>query len=438
MILHKDTATHRSQCQEAFVSSITVSDEELVTIVAGDSSVQVDPTTLAIHSPFVRQLLASLPCCARKTIVMTEFSSASICQFFKLIGDGYVQGPEQCDYRDIITIVKTFDIDPSHITINDPQLSNEGIVYREKDSLQLCSTPLVQTKKEKQSPDTTMTDFDQLLNSSADIERFLSMEEQSINIPSASEFQEVAYTDNVQDKLSADGGSNSRPGDKDHDKGGADLECQLCGQSHQVRSQLLTHYVLNHYMSDLHGELRHFATDKKCNLCGKECKTKQQLCLHLGVKHKKVNTILLRHGLREHTKPGAADSLRTEATESKPSSPLNKTKDASREIPTDGKNVCQICSKSFDGLGILWQHYVSSHFSKLLKENYASCMDLDNLKCLICGKILRQKQGLLGHVGTFHLKVNELLRQEGYKELEVREAKKGKLSISMLQMTETE
>ena len=57
----------------------------------------------------------------------------------------------------IIQIVRSFDIDPSHITISEPQLPNEYIVYRDKVS-QLCSTPLLPTKK-KQNLYSSMTNL---------------------------------------------------------------------------------------------------------------------------------------------------------------------------------------------------------------------------------------------------------------------------------------
>ena len=85
---------------------------------------------------------------------------------------------------------------------------------------------------------------------------------------------------------------------------------------------------------------------------------------------------------------------------------------------------CEICQKTFDGLSTIWQHYGSSHFSKNLSEDYASVMDFENLKCLLCGKIMKQKKGLLSHIGIFHLKVNEILSQNGYQKLEVKESKR--------------
>ena len=58
----------------------------------------------------------------------------------------------------IIQIVRSFDIDPSHITISEPQLPNEYIVHWDKVS-QLYSTPLLPTKTEKQNLYSSMTNL---------------------------------------------------------------------------------------------------------------------------------------------------------------------------------------------------------------------------------------------------------------------------------------
>ena len=407
MLLFKTATSHNVQVREAFMSSAGAGAGQLVTVVTADSVLSLDLGRLAILSPLLRQLLAAqpAPCCAEPSLTMADFSSSSILHFMNLISEGFTQSQagdgDNGDINEIIQVVKTFDLDPSHIAITQQELSNEDIVILDKvlhhqDPSYYC--PSDDSEAAVQLPDCTSDPQTQTL---------VSLDE---TVPDVSKFEEVESSGSQAGHVS----ELSR-----------DLTCQLCTHSHPTRSQLLTHYVLNHFMKDLYGELKNYATDKTCNLCGKECKTKQQLCLHLGVKHKKVNSILVRSGLREHAKP---------ALEREEHQQLVIKEEVKTEAVERRTNICQICKKHFDGLGTLWQHYANSHFTKQLREHYSSDMDLELLQCKLCGKTMKQKTGLLVHMGTFHLKVNELLSLNGYDTLEVKESKREKLNNSLVQM----
>ena len=92
-------------------------------------------------------------------------------------------------------------------------------------------------------------------------------------------------------------------------------------------------------------------------------------------------------------------------------------------------NSCQMCDKEVEGLSSLWNHYTNSHFHKVIKQSYGHLMDFEEMRCKLCDKQMKQKQGLLMHVGTVHQKVNEVLVTYGLNPLEVKNSKVERTSL---------
>jgi len=220
----------------------------------------------------------------------------------------------------------------------------------------------------------------------------------------------------------------------------SDLKCQVCSTEQYTKlSLLLTHYIRSHFITEGKQAFEPFHTNKKCKLCGMICKTTQQLIAHIGVKHKKVNMLLVKNGYKQHVKVKRDANLKGDAEETTddtgmhfsdisvettepgdiPStSDTNETDEASKEKKSGYR--CQICEKDVETLSLLWNHYSHSHFCKDIKEIYGNQMDLDELLCKICDKKMKSKAGLLMHIGTRHHKVNEILVRRGLAPLDIK------------------
>ena len=74
--------------------------------------------------------------------------------------------------------------------------------------------------------------------------------------------------------------------------------CELCGKEKKHVSQLWVHYCLAHLQRNLRSEYAQLTDGLICTLCGKTLGSETALYSHIGVKHGKVNDILVQTGYK--------------------------------------------------------------------------------------------------------------------------------------------
>jgi len=78
------------------------------------------------------------------------------------------------------------------------------------------------------------------------------------------------------------------------------------------------------------------------------------------------------------------------------------------------KYDCEKCQKGFTSM-ILLRHHYCNHFQKILNKRYAHLCSEN--KCLECSKTFSNLGRFLLHIGAEHDKINEILKDRGYKTL---------------------
>jgi len=426
----------QSNICEAFKEN--VAHENFIHVKALDQDISINYQSLAIFSPYFRSLISSAPCGTEPTLFLPEFSASSITSFLSLLTHGTTEDSIRSpgEAAEIIKVAKAFDINASDYSVvvqedNFSTLKNVTKPAKVIPTLEVTVTDEI-VKKEMIEPDEYYSEEkdEALMTEEVDTE-----DSQSNHNDTAPDgFLDESLMQNESLSL-----ANSSIISKDDESTGG-MRCQICSVPHTKLSVLHIHYIHAHFMQEARSEFRSFATEKSCNLCGRECKTSQQLFIHIGVKHKKVNMLLARHGYKEHIKPSRntreAEPLQTDLASSHDYS-LNSSEavDISRNHTEVGEyfdkklNTCQLCEKSIEGLSFLWQHYTTSHFTKDIKQSYGSLMDFETLKCKLCDKKMKQRQGLVTHMGTVHQKVNEVLVKYGLTPLEIRNSKHEKSTL---------
>jgi len=426
----------QSNIHEAFKENCAR--ENLIHVKALDRDISINYQSLAIFSPYFRRLISSAPCCTEPTLFLPEFSVSSVTSFMSLVTQGTTEDSIKSpgEAAEIIKVAKAFDIDASDYSVvvqDNCSRSKKGNKLPKVVST-FNGTGTEDIVKEEPSIQDQEELYDQgkdeaLLTEELDMEGNQS-EHNNITPDDESVMQNASLSQANVNNISKDCETNG-------------IKCQICPVSHTKLSVLHIHYIHAHFMQEARSEFRSFASEKTCDLCGKVCKTSQQLFVHIGVKHKKVNMLLARHGYKEHIKPmrsirEAAEPLHTESTScnddpSNSSKAVGISKSNSEGCESSDKklNTCQLCDKSIVGLGFLWQHYTTSHFTKDIKQSYGSLMDFENLKCKLCDKKMKQRQGLLTHMGAVHHKVNEVLVKYGLTPLEIKNTKHDRSSLDI-------
>ena len=411
---------YQSQLNEAFLANNL--HESFLLVKASDRDISVNYQALAILSPYFRNLMASSPCCTKPTLLLPEFSASSIELFISMVTDGTTKTPIKTpgEAAEIIKVAKAFDIDASDYTV---------VVSGEESQV-------------KQEPDVQILEADESYNK----EDAVWLED--LNTEIAEQRANQFDLSNITPSISLDESTMSQldasfapPGEE------TDLNCQVCYVAHNKLSLLLMHYIHAHFMKEARSEFRSFATYKTCNICNKDCKSLQQLYVHIGVKHMKINSLLVKHGYKEHIKPtkngkptkdlqsdlGTIDVLAKSLVIADVSKADLEVKDEIKDVSFSkvkkSINSCQLCDKEVEGLSSLWNHYTNSHFHKDIKQSYGHLMDFEEMKCKLCDKQMKQKHGLLMHVGTVHQKVNEVLVVRGLNPLEVKHSKLERTSL---------
>jgi len=429
--------------QKEFQSSIceafkeNAAHENFIRVKALDQDISINYQPLAIFSPYFRSLISSAPCGTEPTLFLPEFSASSVALFLSLVTHGTtkdsIRSPGEA--AEIIKVAKAFDIDASDysVVVQEENFSTLKVTKPTKvvSTFEVNVTDEI-VKKELMEPDESCDE---------DKREDLLTKELYTNgsQPKHNDTNPVGFLDDSLVPNESQSLANSSNISKDGESTG--MICQICSVQHTKLSILHIHYITAHFMQEARSEFRSFATEKFCNLCGKECKTSQQLFVHIGVKHKKVNMLLARHGYKEHIKPTRnikeAEPLQADLISSFDDS-LNDSEVVDNNSKThvevgessDKKmNTCQVCEKSIEGLSFLWQHYTASHFTKDIKQYYGSLMDFETLKCKLCDKKMKQRQGLVMHMGAVHHKVNEVLVKYGLTPLEIRNSKHEKSSL---------
>ena len=75
------------------------------------------------------------------------------------------------------------------------------------------------------------------------------------------------------------------------------MESPLCERSDRYVSELRNHYCRSHLLGDLKTEYANQTDGRICKLCGKRFSSKLNLYCHIGVKHNKLNHIMVKRGL---------------------------------------------------------------------------------------------------------------------------------------------
>ena len=75
---------------------------------------------------------------------------------------------------------------------------------------------------------------------------------------------------------------------------------------------------------------------------------------------------------------------------------------------------CELCQKENKTLQSLYTHVIV-HVRVELERKVKDLME--GFKCKVCDQVFKSKAPLLAHIGCKHGKVNEILKENGYKEL---------------------
>ena len=153
------------------------------------------------------------------------------------------------------------------------------------------------------------------------------------------------------------------------DQSCSDNSCHLCGKVRSTKKQLLSHYAIVHFKSDLVKKYKINDT-KTCNICQDKFTLKNTLLCHLATKHK-----VLKDWIRD--KIETSKSLRSKLQEL----------------------TCHLCGKKCQSKNGLFCHYCCMHYKSELAAKFN--LNISN-RCKICHTSFSSQLKVMIHLATSH------------------------------------
>ena len=189
-------------------------------------------------------------------------------------------------------------------------------------------------------------------------------------------------SDNVG-KISLDilkcGGPNFKPNISISDR----FKCEICPKVGRDRPDLLAHYSLVHFKSELQKMLGGDQTLTQCRLCGEKLKEHANLVRHYGVSHQMVHRFMSQSQLEKCS----------QAPKTQRPFPAQKSKSSE-----SNRWPCQFCPRPpFSDKKSLHYHIAGVHFKDQIRALIG-----DTLECPECHKSYSKWNDVIRHVGSVH------------------------------------
>ena len=205
--------------------------------------------------------------------------------------------------------------------------------------------------------------------------------------------------------------------------------CQLCGKKFPSTNKLGQH-MCAHYIQELKA-LASMYNGTTCIPCGTTYSTENALMLHLGLKHRKINTLLEAAGKEpldlKHIRPINNTKETKEMKENMESRDTPDEKDNKKSTETlpvtlapietksapvalKGKGLqCEMCGKDCKFPVYLAKHYVNDHFLDRLKTEVGE--KFEGQQCRDCKKEFTNSKNQALHLGMKHGRLNDFLKE---------------------------
>ena len=247
--------------KKLLIESLSLGDT-LVTFITSDGSVTSSSTSLAVLSPFFRDLVLSASDHSQPLVILDEFSSHSVELLMELLNnEGVIKKPLAKEtIHQVLTLASSLGIEMSDSEVTPIKREFRGV-----------KPNLIENINNKYMKHVKLEAMDIKEGFEEDVE-----EASSVN---------------------------------------KDLCCSMCGHEATSRQKFRLHFAHKHFSKTLYKEaIKYDAGNKTCSLCSRPFKTTQQFNLHIGLKHRIIDEILDREGVVGNTFQPSPSACKSENT----------------------------------------------------------------------------------------------------------------------------
>ena len=197
-----------------------------------------------------------------------------------------------------------------------------------------------------------------------------------------------------------------------------DNKCEICGTQTGSKFSMLEHYSEEHMRADLKEKFKSLVSKLQCKICKFEAEEDEEIWDHIGTLHEKVNIILKEKGFMQVADIKELEAAKALEEEKKRQIQMLKEKEnPTKELEYNLDYVCEICDDtSYHGTKVaMLEHYSRYHMEPDLRELFSHLVN-EGL-CDLCKFANTNETEIFVHIGTFHEKVNLLLKEKGLKQV---------------------
>jgi len=389
-----------------------------------DAEVGVRKSLLIMFSNYFGSCLASIPSTTTPTLILPDFSSATIHRLIEILTKGgSAVKLDDVDLKHVTSLAAVLGIKLDNIEqVSRKDVSSNNEAQRKSKGKSISQKPIEVTRNEKQNNEPEN-------ESNAEVNFAKKLEEELSNLLFRGQDNKIVTPNTGLEGVTQS--AVSTPSSLQEENHAADVDdtitvkdktCEECHKQLPSVSLLGYHYC-KHFLESLKSpKFFHTWDDKKCLKCDQTFYDRTTLLSHLGVKHELINEILKAKGVTEVAfwkiksrkmaiKKEACSFTTTSEERNVEDSPSTVT-----ESVPDNQNKCEVCGESFTSHNKLAQH-ACNHFLSELR-----CFSglYEGNTCKLCDIAYSTEFALMIHLGWKHQKINDVLKSKGYKPLVLR------------------